>query len=272
MKIVTCHNFRHDTLPIFYAGVERLKKEFDVQVCCAVTKGDTYSAKFAEKQGAKVITAPNVPLGRKWNAALSLVEPYEGVLILGEDDLVSDELLYQLRSLLLLFGNKNEVIGIQSFVYTNSLTGECGKFSYPLHTPKMIGAGRMFVMPEMVEGKLIRPLKVGEKVTTGSIVLQGNGKDAEKLGLITKPKPFRKLWDDNLNNGLDRSSDATLLSLGYQYEPFDDGRVHLLDIKTKDNIWKWEDWSRKGKPCEFEEVEWFLSKKELDLIHKLRKK
>jgi hypothetical protein len=89
--------------------------------------------------------------------------------------------------------------------------------------------------------------------------------------LITKPKPFRKLWDDNLNNGLDRSSDASLLSLGYQYEPFNDGRVHLLDIKTKDNIWKWEDWSRKGKPCEFEEVEWFLSGKELDMITALRK-
>jgi hypothetical protein len=90
IKVITCHHYRHDLAELFYLGIERLKETLDIQVYCAITKGDLKSIEIAERYDAMHVEVPNEPLGKKWNEAYRLAwngDSQAKILILGEDNL-----------------------------------------------------------------------------------------------------------------------------------------------------------------------------------------
>ena len=258
IKVITCHHYRHDLAELFYLGIERLKKTLDIQVYCAITKGDLKSIEIAERYDAMYVEVPNEPLGKKWNEAYRLAwngDSQAKILILGEDNLMSDEILIN------TLAPYNFVIGLKSCAIVDTHSKEVRDWSYK-DDLQLIGAGRLFHQPPaFVHGKSVRPIKIGSyqfhlncSVPMGEGVMNDNGRN------IVNPERIVALWDDNLSSGLDRSSEANLALLGYSSWQYSDHRIHVIDFKSSANIHKFNNFG--GCPIYSGDWSWFLSDRE----------
>lgn len=120
---------------------------------------------------------------------------------------------------------KYEFFGINDSAYINSETGECRRL---ISYQSTYGAGRM---------------------------IHRNILDAADW----------KLWNDQINKGMDNNSILSLLKKGIGYKkvtPMDFPGV--IDIKSKENIWKFNHYL--GKPYDKEEIFKRLSIEEVNMI------
>jgi len=268
IKIITCHHFRHDLAELFYLGVERLQEDYDCQVYAAITKDDKKSIAIAEKNGAKYVLCDNKPLGRKWNKAYELALKDKGqdplIMILGEDNLVSDEIVKDWYE---YFEPQRICVGFNKCGVIDTKTGASKLWEYK-DSQRLIGAGRVFEEPKpFTVGKTVRPIRIGDyqldlkrEIPIDNNAMNDNGRN------IVKPREIYALWDDNLNSGLDRSSEANLALLGIGYEQIQDDRIHVIDFKTDANIHPFSEFSKLADLKE--DWKWFLSVKEKDYIAK----
>ena len=84
---------RYETLKIFNTCIERLKKEYDIEV---VAVGSEYEDRLiCESLGYNYVEAPNKPLGAKLNYGLQACKNLknDAVLMLGSDDILSSDLM-----------------------------------------------------------------------------------------------------------------------------------------------------------------------------------
>jgi len=69
-----------------------------------------------------------------------------------------------------------------------------------------------------------------------------------------------RLWDDDLNRGLDRSRDTTFACTGNAVVPIQGDLVNIICLKSDNNIWTWERAMKVGwlKECSFETIKPYL--------------
>lgn len=274
INILTCHHGRSDVVELFYLGVERLKQTLNVQVYCAITKGDTDNINLANKYGAKHIEYQNKPLGAKWNQAFRFMySDTNGVglcCIMGDDDLISSDLLTTLADIAL---NDKVVSGTQRIAFYDTTQHKAIQFDYDKPF-RFIGCGRVFdldhVKPKQL-CKIARPRTVGKFTLNGQMIpmdAQLAKKSELKQEVITKPSwSFHSLWEDKINSGLDASSDFFLsVMYGMDYHCVDTDDIHLIDVKAGNNITPMQGITNKrtAKEIDANEALWFLSDEELD--------
>ena len=94
IHILTALWKRPDITNLFIQGVKRLG--FD---CTASISEESYIS-VCDANGINWIMTPNKPLGAKWNAGLreALNHEWDYLLILGSDDLISNDLIYRYMS------------------------------------------------------------------------------------------------------------------------------------------------------------------------------
>jgi hypothetical protein len=266
IKVITCHHHRHKIAELFYLGIDRLKTGmYNVQVYAAITKGDEGSIALAEKYGAKYVLTENNPLGKKWNSAYQLAcssgNKSDDIIILGEDNVLSVQYIDYVYN----FGESLTVFGLKTCGIVDLQSKTVKRWTYK-DDLQLIGAARIFWQPKpFVVGKPVRPIRIGNyaldvnrDIPLHPGTLNNNGRN------IVKAKEIYALWDDKLNSGLDRSSEANLALLGYDSVQFDDGRIHVLDFKSNANIHKFSEF----KGCEEtdEDWKWFLSDEEKEYL------
>ena len=263
IKIITCHHHRHDCARLFYLGVDRMRTETDekIQVYAAITKDDDESIEIARANGAKIIVTDNKPLGKKWNAAYRIaynkvdIFRHHKIIILGEDNLMG---IYP-------YMNHWNVQGFDSCAIIDTKTGKASNWKY-FDDLQLIGAGRIFPQPEPFKvAKTVRPIKIGDYTLEMNTPVPVTHL-AEEGRTFIKPREIIALWDDNLNSGLDRSSEQNLALLGREGLQIKTDRPYVIDFKTDMNIHPINEFGG-CEPIEFD-WKWFLSDKEKEYINK----
>jgi hypothetical protein len=183
----------------------------------------------------------NEPLGAKKNHGLTeaMKLEWDYLIEVGSDDIIKDELLVLYNK---YFG-EYEMFGTKDSVIINSEDGMCRR----LVSDTPYGLGRC------ISRKVIQDHCFGYDILAkegmmaqGRTVGKGNigffkpdqAHEAVKLGraeIVGEPR--YKLWRDDINRGLDNSSNYFLLTVGVGYKTVETERPLTIDIKGSENIW-----------------------------------
>lgn len=205
LVILTCLWKRYLLTNLFLKAVNRLRRDtvalYDIDIV-GVGSRDTTMERLCNKYDVHYLDRPNAPLGQKWNAGLQFARSLdpESILILGSDDILSSNVLAYYSD----FSDQGfNFIGLKDLYFLQLKTNRLIYWpGYTNHrTGEAIGVGRM--------------LK--------SKVLDGVG---------------WKLWENNLNKGLDGSMTDRLkhLHLKTKVLSIKKNDLFALDLKTDINI------------------------------------
>lgn len=259
---------RHDVLPITFAGFERLAKQMAEQgdqlyILLITSNIEDYSICF--KWSFSVNTWPQVfichtfnePLGVKLNtglkAAIGYMDSYkiEWLMLSGSDNLFSDDFLSYIQSKTFL-PYLNPFFGFTNVAMYHKATGEAVEMVYPCAS----GVGRMHHV-EMLKRACDCYVAIAQKSLAGRFGSHGKGQRVY-IPKHHNPDPSNyeiigeawHLWPDGTYNSTDIDSENWLLMSGYACEYIKTPEPVILDIKTGDNISKWEDFkgNRQNRP------------------------
>jgi hypothetical protein len=261
IKIITCHHYRHDLTRLFYLGVERLREKYNIQVYAAITKGDEESVKIASDNFARWVEVPNTPLGKKWNEAYRLAWSETSnapIMVMGDDDLLSADAL---DALVQMASEGKFVAGLKECAVVDT-AGQSHKIWNYKDNLQLIGAGRVFQRPpELHLAKPTQVIKIGDysSAVNNHVLIPSPSNDSGRN--LIKPMSIRALWADGISSGLDRSSEANLALLGYAPSQFSDGRIHVVDFKSDNNLHQFANFKGEAKQSHIE-WSWFLGLQE----------
>ena len=276
MIFVTCMYNRPQVSELYLLGLNRLRKIKDFKTLVAVS--DEESKRLCEKHGITHFEYENFPLGKKHNErfrkALESKEPY--IVHSGDDDIMSDDLY---RAYLEI-----EVEGIHEYIKPRGLLFYEPKrqAAIQLHDGNLFGAFRMF-KSETVES-------VGTQLvvhfTSDTFI---GGKIYEHEQKYSLPKYVAdyyidkvrcakvvtrmQLYNDDINKGLDFSSESKLIEARVKPHIVDLGTPQVVDVKSSQNIWNFDNYYRQGTVVSKDQVLRLMredEKKQLEVIAKLR--
>ncbi|GAX60134.1 glycosyltransferases [Candidatus Scalindua japonica] len=207
---------RHHIFKSFINRSKELKKNnnFDIEIVAVGSEGDI-TKEICETNCIHYLEFKNNPLGKKWNYGLNACKKMKPdyVMILGSDDLISNNLL---EAYLPYCQKGYDFLGVMDAYFFDTVSNQCIYWSgYTNHrVEESIGAGRL------LSHKLL-------------------------------DKSNWKIWDDNLNNCLDRSM-MTLINKNIQKKEIISLKkigAYIVDIKSKFNMGKLTDF--KGKSLSY---------------------
>lgn len=206
LGIVCAYHGRPGITRLHLAGVERLIRDgVDCAVYATVTEGDRRNITLLERSGAvkAFMAMPNDDLGFKFNQAAQLAECHgaDAIMVLGSDDIVST--------------------------------------SYAREAARLIDMGTHYVLPPSLAVVQDRKAIIVKVPIWGTHLRIGAGRTIA-AALLEQVQWMP--WDIGINKGLDMASHNLLL------EYLDPARCtvafpteydvpHVLDVKSKDNIW-----------------------------------
>lgn len=230
IALVTCFHGRPKVSRLFFAGVERLKREgHQVQVCAAVTKGDHENLALCEEHGAAWVEHSNHDLALKFNAAAAIARWFgaDAIMTLGSDDLVSGELLTEAR----------ELIPRRHYI----VPGALGVYA-----------------PHLKKAALLKDPVVPNALKFGA----GRILSFDLLERLSwKPWPAV-----SASRGLAVLSHLNILKAYPSIHVTDNRKHHVLDVKSPENIWGFDHLRKQGSTITKEEALWFLSDQEKALM------
>lgn len=195
---------RHEVLDVWHKGVERIKnywpERIEIIPFCMVS--NTEDEAKVKGYGYDYVRCPNKPLGQKHNAGLQALKriDFDYIIQLGSDDLITNEYLEYALSAM---HSGVDVFGVDRLYFTEIGTQKACKFMVTTHANKLIGAGRF------ISHKAIKKLNY-------------------------------TLWPDEINKGLDMTSQAMLLEIGARPVVVNTTDICVLDVKSKTNIWSYD--------------------------------
>ena len=217
---------------------------------------EDWAEDLCKEYGADYIRTDNIPVGRKYNTGLAAVldRDYDYLMTFNSDTLINPKLLDVYE----YYMNEGiDLIGVDKVYFV-----EDGKAKFVDYKLQIIGAGRMISFKSL--RKIARRIKVR---FLNSIAGSLNGNAGEeryinrsqarmgaKAGFLEILDDARvMLWDDNLNNTLDNSSNMKLIYEGASNKCVDVGKYpYVIDLKSEVNIWKFED--IEGEPANYKYV------------------
>lgn len=209
---------RHDILKMCLNNLMELREKFPIEVFCVGSEGDEV---VLDEYDLKYIITDNNPLGRKKNIGLlrAMEEDFTHLIELGSDDIITEELLTEYASHL-----HKPYFGVRTYHMIDLRKQKAKFWEYGFNGEAIqapIGAGRVF-SKEALE---------------------------DVLSVDT-------LWPDAQMKVLDGASDNTMMRSGYRCAivPFEG--VGIIDIKSDENIWPFDE--IEGVEYEYEALEGFI--------------
>lgn len=233
IRVITAIWDRHDVLRVFAQGIKRLleDKRFELTITSGCSKQEDYDV--AESLGLCPVMTVNTPLGKKFNSVMkfAMEDQWDYALILGSDDLISNDGLQALIDL------NCDHSGVDKMVAVNSFDGSAVTFKLQNKLLRLIGAGRL-VSREALE------------------------KTMQKSG---------PLWAMDINRGLDYSMEQNLISAGYKPRILRRDKVDVVDIKSLVNINGYDALYRiTSAITDAGDCRWFMSDEEKQLLDDMR--
>jgi hypothetical protein len=196
---------------------------------------------LCNRYGIKYTFYKNDPLGEKKNHGLNeaMKLEWDYLIEIGSDDLIKNELIEKYSN---YFG-KHEMFGTKDSIIINSINGKCRR----LQSDTPYGLGRC-ISRATIEKHCFGYdclanegiIAMGRTVAKGQIGFfkPGQAQELERLGrLKILGNPRIKLWRDDINRGLDNSSNYFLLTVGVGYKTVETDKPLTIDIKSDVNIW-----------------------------------
>lgn len=265
---------RPEITEICFMGLNRLRKNsrFPIETMAVISEESMIP--LCEKYKINWTFYKNEPLGEKKNHGLNeaMKLDWDYLIEIGSDDIVKDELIEMYSE---YFG-KHEMFGTKDSVIIDSATGQCRR----LRSDTPYGLGRCISRATienhcfgydclakvgiMAQGRTTAEGKVG-------FFKPSQAKELEKLGRVEiLGEPRVKLWRDDINRGLDNSSNYFLLTVGVGYKTVETTKPLTIDVKGSDNIWPFSD--KIGTPYELEKALEGLSNEEQSALIALWKR
>jgi hypothetical protein len=201
---------------------QKITKNTGVEFVRLVVESEQILTEYIKVAGWKSIFHENQPLGRKWNAGLKALkkENVNAVLILGSDDFINDKLL--LLYIETLHKKEKKYLGLKDLFFYDQPSRKM--LFWPGY--EQLGYANHRIYESIGLGRCIH-------------------KDILDACQWT-------LWEDQLNNTLDSSMQATLNhcfgsdNLSQMSKTFSciEHQVIALDVKTNENIWTFRKFSR----------------------------
>lgn len=254
---------------LYWHGIERLRKNFDIKVLSVISDPDNKT--LAEKYSDFVFEHENYPLGRKMNAALAaaVAHDFDYLMQLGSDDLITD---FAVKKTQQYFSNGFKFFGFNKTLIVDSETKKSKEYYY----------GNVFGSGRCISRDLIDPM--GEVTVRMKESISGPNFNYGKGAVVTLRKKEakrweakgvcefvlkqnNKLWVDEINSGLDRSSEKSIEEMGYIAVPIETKEPECIDVKSAVNLWPYSGFKVPEKDIEFLRDK--ISQKEFEYIMSL---
>jgi len=273
--IFTAFHKRPEISYLYWMGIERLRKKFDIRTLAVVSdnvikNGVEFGNKdLALKHSDHIFEAENEPVGRKMNEGLEygMGLEFDYMMQMGSDDLLTDRALEKAEAYFDLGGS---FFGFTNFLFVDSVAKKAKKSLQH----NVFGCGRCIKRSMLEEVKYAYEVTMLESIA-GTNFNYGKGAKAEiptavaekwaRRGLCKIERPGTiKLWEDERNQGLDRSSEAKLESMGYVCTPILTDEPECIDVKSRHNLWPYSGFQ--GEEVGMDYLKGKISKQELDYI------
>lgn len=209
---------RHEILKRWAEGVNRIKNYWpdiiEIIPLCIVSNQE--DKEIVQSFGFGWCEAENLPLGRKHNAGLDFLRKldFDYILQLGSDDVISNEYLHYILPLMI---DEVDMFGVGSLYFAEPKTKKACRFDLSTHANTVIGAGRC------ISHRAIETLDY-------------------------------KLWPDEVNKGLDMTSQANLQAIDVIPYLIQTSDICVLDIKSDTNIWSYDTFGNNFPKVDYSEV------------------
>lgn len=265
---------RPEITEICFVGINRLRKNSRFPIETLVVISEESMIPLCDKYNIRWTFYKNDPLGEKKNHALNVAMndiAWDYLIEIGSDDIIKDELLELYYPLM----GKYDFFGTKDAVVINSATGQCRR----LRSDTPYGLGRC-VSRKALESCYGVEVLANEHIISSKLNIPAGqvghirvdqAKELEGLGRVKiVGKPRYKLWKDEINKGLDNSSDYFLMKQGIGHKGVSTNKPLTIDIKSEVNIWPFHE--RLGEKFTIEQALEGLSNEEQSMICALWKK
>lgn len=248
-------------------------KNYSITSMAAVTGAE--SKDVCRRYSIPYVDVPNNPVGRKWNAGLkeALKDDWDYVLIMGDDDIMSSELLdHYMRYV----RDGYNYFGVDSLYFYSPKQQRAVHFTYQYNTPKLIGCGIMHSRESVLNTAWKVRISAKEDLSHGAVHIPANAeryipeyqaKHIQQLGYLRIiSEPVFEFWQDSLNRSLDKNKDFNLVFNGWFPYVVSTGKPLITDVKTKQNIWTFDHYAQNTPAARVEDAISFFSAEEKEFI------
>jgi len=293
VAVVTCLHERIEISRIFFRGIDwinnNLQGKVQLQVFAAISAGVPQMRALAEKHCKAFWEVPNNPLGNKWNNAMAcaLTDPnWHMALIMGDDDLIHPDEVMKLVNAQI---DGYQHVGFNDCFFIDADHMHVSHYSYATdgRQHKLFGCGTMISREAIsqtatrVACDIVRPFTMLGKKYWPRERAFFHPSTAQYLHMMKqvqldeKPAIMVRLWDVDLESGLDWSREMNLAAYGHIPIALNDPegkRTRMVDIKTSDNIWSYAHRSEQGTWARTEDAIGWLPNNLQEAIKRLHKK
>jgi hypothetical protein len=281
MKILvyTCMYNRPQISDLFLTNMEKVKHYIslwcDMEIFACVTGDD--SVEVCKKHGIPYYVHENEPLGLKWNAGMERALQYcdfDYVMIMGDDDLMNPHLMdiYQPA-----MEDNIPYFGVGSIYFYSVKKNQAIEFNYK-QPDKLIGCCRMISREALEKTGMVVEVQARRDIRSFNMVKRNIYSlpvhIAKYLSLLRavdiRSKPYFNLWDQYANKGLDNASELALISSGYYPVKIKTPYIMVTDVKSGQNIWKYENLLYAGIEVPVDKALGHISKIEREKIESLQ--
>lgn len=281
ITILTAMYNRPRVSELFCMSITRLKnyheKNFELTVHAAVTGAD--SVAVCQKYGVSYVETPNQPLGDKWNLGMmDALKRYQQdyFLIMGDDDISANELLTEYTPFI---EKHTPYFGVNSLYFYDSKLKKAAQFRYKQSTSKLVGCGRMISRLAAESTGWKTKVKAKKDMHHHGVMMyknqfysvpkyQADYLAAMRYAEIQDEEEFL-LWDASLQRSLDNSSELNLLFNNYLSQTVHLKRPMITDVKTRQNLWAYQQMAAQCVRVNPEDALWFFSDEEKKMVQKL---
>jgi hypothetical protein len=271
MKVlfITCMYNRPKISKLYLLGLKRLNQIYplDVIVYCS----DQESINLCEEFGVKHYFYKNLPLGEKHNDLFNQAIQFDADYIIhsGDDNVMSNELY-----LLCLEEFKKD----KEYIKTTGLYFYKGGKVLEFHPKNTFGAFRAFKV------SMLKDLVSNSVTFTDNVLIGGKTyeqgyyhklpnykseyyKEKNKVGNVTKLS--LELYNNDINVGLDFSSESTLKEARVKETIIQTDKPQIIDFKSNQNIWSFEKYYSLCTDAKIEEIYRIIGEKEKEYLKTL---
>ena len=232
---------RPEITEICFKGINRLIKNSRLPIKAFAVISEDSMVPLCKKYKIDYTFYKNEPVGEKKNHGLNeamKLDGWEYLLEIGSDDLVKDELI----TLYEPYFGKYDLFGTKDAIVINSEDGACMR----LKSDTTYGLGRCMSRKALECAYGVDVIAKTDILAMGRSTPKGQrgffkvdqAKELESLGRVEiVGKPRYRLWRDDINRGLDNSSDYFFMKNGIGHRAIKTDKPLCIDIKGKENIW-----------------------------------
>lgn len=253
---------------LYLLGLKRLQAihDFDILICVS----DSESEQLCINEGLKYFYYKNLPLGVKHNRLFeeALNIKFDYLIHSGDDNLMSNRLFEEIIEETTL--NFHHYIRPKGLYFYDTTTKKGLKFN-PSNT---FGAFRVFSR-ELIEN-------VGKTYAVTfrqqhNQFNEGCTYEIKKrlydylnhIGVVALKYQVFNIWENDINCGLDFSSETRIIDGGYEPFTIDLGEPHIIDIKSEQNIWQFKKYTHSADTVAPKQIFKLIGQEETNYINEL---